>query len=39
MEEGSVGEAKEEEESDELVFRDESGGEEDWDDGSDESDG
>jgi hypothetical protein len=39
MEEGSVGEAKEEEESGELVFCDESGGEEDWDDGTDESGG
>ena len=39
MEEGSVGEAEEEEESGELMFGDESGGEEDWDDGSDESDG
>jgi hypothetical protein len=39
MEEGSVGEAEEEEESGELMFGDESCGEEDWDDGSDESDG
>ena len=39
MEEGSVGEAEEEEESGELMFGDESGGEEEWDDGSDESDG
>jgi hypothetical protein len=39
MEEGSVGEAEEEEESGELMFGDESGGEEDWDDGTDESDG
>ena len=31
MEEGSVGEAEEEEESGELMFGDESGGEEDWD--------
>ena len=39
MKERSVGEAEEEEESGELMFGDESGGEEDWDDGSDESDG
>ncbi len=37
MEEGSVGEAQEDE-SGELMFGDESGGEEDWNDGSDESD-
>ena len=31
MEEGSIGEAKEEEERGELMFGDESGGEEEWD--------
>lgn len=32
MEEGSIGEAKEEEERGELMFGDESGREEEWDD-------